>query len=102
MTPLVNVATGATTTVAWSYEPQIAYIDLYTPTVITNTFPALNCITNLVKETWINAASTNALTITWDPRIEWQDGITPEMTCTGLYKFAFSTACGNKIQGRQT
>lgn len=101
LVPIVAVTTAAVTTVTWSATPQIAYIDLYTQTTLTNSLPSLNCTSNMSVEVWINAAVTNALNPLWDARVEWSEG-TPEMTCTGLYKFAFSSACGTRIQGRQT
>jgi hypothetical protein len=102
LTPIYNVATGAVTTVEWSATPRINYIELATPTVITNSLTNIgNCASNATVEVWVNVTATNALAPVWDARIEWQNGV-PEMTVTGLYKFALSSACGTRIQARQT
>lgn len=98
--PINNLATGAVVTLVWGTTNRVDYVDIRAPVTITNSFPiAMNCTTNFYKEGWLNVLTNNP-SIVFDSRIEWQQGA-PEFTCTGLYKFAFSTACGTRIQGRQ-
>lgn len=50
-------------------------------------------------EVWLDIQTTNALSITWNG-IDF-GGMKPDLTVTGLYKFAFSSCCGQKIQAKQ-
>lgn len=100
--PISTLATGAVITLTWDGTNAIDYAEVSQPFTLTNAFTvALNNTTNFYKKGWIRAIATNALVNTiWDSRIEWDQG-TPDLTCTGLYKFVFSSADGIKIQARQ-
>jgi hypothetical protein len=102
-TPISTLTTGAVVTVTPSQSKRIYQVEASTPITLTNNLTALgaNCTTNYEWETWINYTATNALSTVWDSRIRWQQQ-TPDLTVTGLYKFAMSTACGTIIQARQT
>jgi hypothetical protein len=102
-TPISTLTTGAVVTVAPSQSKRIYQVSASTPITLTNDLSQLgaNCTTNYEWETWINYTDTNALSTVWDSRIRWQQQ-TPDLTVTGLYKFAMSTACGTIIQARQT
>ena len=55
LTPIYNVATGAVTTVEWSATPRINYIEIATPTTITNSLTTIgNCASNAEIEVWLN------------------------------------------------
>jgi hypothetical protein len=75
------------------------------PFTLTNNLATLaaNCTTNFEWDVEINYTVTNALSTVWDSRIEWVGlySSTPDLTVTGKYRFAFETACGTKIIGRQ-
>jgi hypothetical protein len=102
-TPISTLSTGAVVTVTPSQSKRIYQVSASSPITLTNdlTQLAANCTTNYEWETWINYTDTNALSTVWDSRIAWQQQ-TPDLTVTGLYKFAFSTACGTNIAGRQS
>ena len=104
-TPISTLATGAVITVTPERSRKIYMVDAAIPVTITNDTATLgaNCTTNYEWEVWVNVLTTNATIVTHDARTEWTGlySATPEITCTGLHKYAFSTACGTKIQGRQ-
>jgi hypothetical protein len=102
-TPISTLTTGAVVTVTPSQSRRVYQVSASTPITLTNNLTALgaNCTTNYEWETWINYTVTNALSTVWDSRIQWAQQ-TPDLTVTGLYKFAMSTACGTVIQARQT
>jgi hypothetical protein len=102
-TPISTLTTGAVVTVTPSQSRRVYQVSASSPITLTNNLTALgaNCTTNYEWETWINYTATNALSTVWDSRIQWQQQ-TPDLTVTGLYKFAMSTACGTIIQARQT
>jgi hypothetical protein len=102
-TPISTLSTGAVVTVTPSQSRRVYQVEASVPITLTNNLSALaaNCTTNYEWETWINYTDTNALSTVWDSRINWQQQ-TPDLTVTGLYKFAMSTACGTIIQARQT
>jgi hypothetical protein len=101
-TPISTLTTGAVVTVTPSQSRRIYQVEASVPITLTNDLSQLgaNCTTNYEWETWINYTVTNALSTVWDSRIQWAQQ-TPDLTVTGLYKFAFSTACGTNIQARQ-
>jgi hypothetical protein len=101
-TPISTLTTGAVVTVTPSQSRRIYQVEASVPITLTNNLTALgaNCTTNYEWETWINYTDTNALSTVWDSRIAWQQQ-TPDLTVTGQYRFAFSTACGTNISGRQ-
>lgn len=101
LVPIVNVATGALSTVIVSTTNQIYYIEASGATTVTNILPSIDCSSNLSYEIWYNAATTNALAPLWDSRMQFAGG-SPDMTCTGVYKIACSSPCGTVIQARQT
>ena len=100
--PISTLTTGATVTVTPTVGRKVYAVTASTPITLTNDLSQLgaNCTTNYEWEVWVNYTVTNALSTVWDSRIEWAQ--TPDLTVTGQYKFAFSTACGTKIQARQT
>lgn len=103
LTPLVNVATGAVITVAWSNAPSVAYLNLTGPATITNDLSALslNCSSNASKQFVANVATWSATNITWDARMIWRDGV-PDISMTGRWSFVCETACGTNIFATQT
>jgi hypothetical protein len=91
-------------TVTPDTSKKVYQVNASVPFTLTNNLATLaaNCTTNYEWETWVNITATNALVSTvWDSRFDWVQGV-PELTVTGLYKFAMSTACGTRIQARQT
>ncbi len=102
-TPISTLTTGEVVMVTPSQSKRVYQVKASVPITLTNDLSQLgaNCTTNYEWETWINYTATNALSTVWDSRIAWQQQ-TPDLTVTGLYKFAFSTACGTIIQARQT
>jgi hypothetical protein len=101
-TPIATVASASVATATVTTVKSVYSFTTATAISYTNDLSqlALNCGTNYEWETWINYTDTNALSTVWDSRIEWQTG-TPDLTVTGKYVFAFSTACGTSILGRQ-
>jgi hypothetical protein len=102
-TPISTLTTGAVVTVTPSQSRRVYQVEASVPITLTNDLTALgaNCTTNYEWETWINYTATNALSTVWDSRIQWQQQ-TPDLTVTGVYTFAMSTACGSELQARQT
>jgi hypothetical protein len=106
-TPISTLSTGAVITVTPTPQKKIYDVSADVPiTLFTNNIAGLNAngTTNYEWVTRINYTSTNALSTAWDGRIQWEGlyGLTPDLTVTGRYEFAFSTSDGVTIQGRQT
>jgi hypothetical protein len=93
---------AATTTIAIT-STQAVYLATYgTAGAVTQSIAGLtvSAAQEARWELWINATNPAALAPTWQGNLDWQYG-TPDMTVTGLYKFAMSTT-GGRIRGRQT
>lgn len=101
-TPISQLTTGAVVTVTPTTEKRIYQVSTSIPITLTNDLSQLNanCTTNFEWETWINYTSTNALATVW-AGFDF-GGVTPDLTVTGTYKIACSTACGTTVTARQT
>jgi hypothetical protein len=104
-TPISTTAGGTTFTANVTSARSIYDFTASAVNVYTNNLSALslNGTTNYAWTARINYTDTNALSTTWDSRIEWVGlaSTTPDLTVTGRYEFAFSTSDGVTIQGRQ-
>lgn len=104
-TPITTGAGGTVLTANVTTARSVYSFSTDVAVTLTNDLSAitLNFTTNYDWQVWISMntqAALSSIATNWDARIEWLGG-TPDFSCTGLYKFAMSTACGTRIQARQ-
>lgn len=95
-------ASASSATVTVSPLTNVYVLALDVDAVISNDLSGLTVAGREAKwELAVNFTATSALYSAWAANIAWQGG-SPELTCTGAYRFAMSTADGLTVTARQT